>query len=88
MALPISSLIVFPTPVGVFPYIARFNEMEERLPHACGGVSYCNLEAERIEKSSPRLWGCFRRYSFPRHPPEVFPTPVGVFPMCGPRCMP
>nr|DAV39692.1 MAG TPA: hypothetical protein [Caudoviricetes sp.] len=50
---------VFPTHVGVFPHRVRNNEGEERLPHACGGVSKAPGATRQREKSSPRMWGCF-----------------------------
>ena len=53
----------------------------EGLPHARGGVS--SPEDARIARyqSSPRPWGCFhfRAVAAPHH--DVFPTPVGVFPL-------
>ena len=73
-------LVVFPTPVGVFPWAATRTTAATSLPHACGGVSWERWVRVRPHGSSPRLWGCF---VFPpahigQH--RVFPTPVGVFP--------
>ena len=33
-----------------------------------------------IEMSSPRPWGCFQTADDFIYTPQVFPTPVGVFP--------
>ena len=79
--LQISDLqIVFPTPVGVFPYDAAKATDYMSLPHARGGVSMSDSIWETEEGSSPRPWGCFHLLA-PSHTEEpVFPTPVGVFP--------
>ena len=51
--------IVFPTPVGVFPFITNMGSLAVRLPHARGGVSIkWGLLLQTLE-SSPRPWGCF-----------------------------
>ncbi len=79
--------LVFPTPVGVFPFVSPINRTEYCLPHARGGVSYFGSNLYIKEESSPRPWGCFYGWlgQFPRL--RVFPTPVGVFPSRGsPAC--
>ena len=74
------SEMVFPTPVGVFPWKLLSCRQEQSLPHARGGVSllldffYC------WNMSSPRPWGCFQIKSSLLYSLGVFPTPVGVFP--------
>ena len=75
---------VFPTPVGVFLPAWPPSSAESCLPHACGGVSQRALPSALRFRSSPRLWGCFRRAL--RRPDRlgVFPTPVGVFPCAQP----
>lgn len=70
---------VFPTPVGVFLDQSCGAPRSDRLPHACGGVSNAGRHPHSEEKSSPRLWGCFRRPAPLSARPAVFPTPVGVF---------
>ncbi len=72
---------VFPTPVGVFLTLAGKSYIFPGLPHARGGVSYAYHAFPGVAGSSPRPWGCFhkeRGWSILR---QVFPTPVGVFPM-------
>ena len=71
---------VFPTPVGVFPPKSITQGRQKSLPHARGGVSGLTPTESRRFRSSPRPWGCFQSDRPCRHPPEVFPTPVGVFP--------
>ncbi len=72
---------VFPTPVGVFPRPHRSRRPPAGLPHARGGVSIDEMLDWLQTKSSPRPWGCFHlRCSF-RPRCQVFPTPVGVFPL-------
>ncbi len=51
-----------------------------RLPHARGGVSSALSSVMFSTSSSPRPWGCFRRYRARVRAGHVFPTPVGVFP--------
>ncbi len=50
---------VFPTPVGVFPWLPAQPRGPCRLPHARGGVSLAFLALNKSSKSSPRPWGCF-----------------------------
>ena len=76
---------VFPTPVGVFPMSAAVESDTKGLPHACGGVSDRRKSCYCTVWSSPRLWGCFCRARPSRRRAVVFPTPVGVFLMCGLR---
>ena len=52
-------VLVFPTPVGVFPQETLSFRPTSCLPHACGGVSFRECKTVGIQKSSPRLWGCF-----------------------------
>ena len=73
------SIVVFPTPVGVFPpesiqYVAGYG-----LPHARGGVSKYQKPSAQKNPSSPRPWGCFLPSYRGFASPGVFPTPVGVF---------
>ena len=71
---------VVPTPVGVFPSLARMRDERARRPHARGGVSSkLSLYVAR-EGSSPRPWGCFQRHEQEQRRAYVVPTPVGVFP--------
>ena len=78
-ASPRRSAAVFPTPVGVFLISLSDALQAQRLPHACGGVSYQETIREVMVWSSPRLWGCFQiAYAAPCRS-TVFPTPVGVF---------
>ena len=71
---------VFPTPVGVFPSSAGMLRGLPRLPHARGGVSSELVAEVRALRSSPRPWGCFSTGAGISVSPNVFPTPVGVFP--------
>ncbi|SMG65047.1 conserved hypothetical protein [methanotrophic bacterial endosymbiont of Bathymodiolus sp.] len=52
-------LIVFPTPVGVFPFLYLWLGGVICLPHARGGVSLAMIVDKTPEGSSPRPWGCF-----------------------------
>ena len=72
---------VFPTPVGVFLLKAAHAGHHLGLPHARGGVSmsWCSRKVRR--GSSPRPWGCFQLMGFEHPHADVFPTPVGVFPI-------
>ncbi len=75
-----AALLVFPTPVGVFPSKGAITFASHSLPHARGGVSFFpDMSATHI-RSSPRPWGCFHRGEEGYAPRGVFPTPVGVFP--------
>ena len=71
---------VFPTHVGVFP--KRMVRLADTtgLPHACGGVSVAEGCLPSNVKSSPRMWGCFRKCLVAPCFSKVFPTHVGVFP--------
>ncbi len=73
------SVIVFPTPVGVFPDPLMLVRALASLPHARGGVSFRAAYAVSVEQSSPRPWGCFYIGGIEVLANEVFPTPVGVF---------
>ena len=53
------ALIVFPTPVGVFPRALQRNGDTCCLPHARGGVSMTTPLIWSLPWSSPRPWGCF-----------------------------
>ena len=72
-------VLVFPTPVGVFPPTIKVSPLATGLPHARGGVSAKNTPFILIAQSSPRPWGCFLRNAAEDLLQEVFPTPVGVF---------
>ena len=71
---------VFPTHVGVFPFVSRLVTALLCLPHARGGVSCARMLAKLVPESSPRTWGCFCRLRPRCCLPGVFPTHVGVFP--------
>ena len=51
---------VFPTHVGVFLLKGIRDALFPSLPHACGGVSVGHDARSRGNRSSPRMWGCFR----------------------------
>ena len=53
------TMVVFPTPVGVFPWQAGVLGRSLRLPHARGGVSAPDFPVKKSLSSSPRPWGCF-----------------------------
>ena len=72
--------LVFPTHVGVFPYGIAPLYVEDRLPHARGGVSEPHGQPKESSWSSPRTWGCFMIGGVSRARVSVFPTHVGVFP--------
>ena len=72
--------LVFPTPVGVFPFGRPATGRRDRLPHARGGVSVPGAALGTPLASSPRPWGCFYHQRYFQDPYHVFPTPVGVFP--------
>ena len=54
--------------------------LNERLPHACGGVSLHTYLSICPFWSSPRMWGCFLYLAKRIDYFDVFPTHVGVFP--------
>ena len=72
-------ILVFPTPVGVFPVLKDWHFARDCLPHARGGVSRLYHPGYRYLASSPRPWGCFRLLGISGRRWTVFPTPVGVF---------
>ena len=76
---PYKARFVFPTPVGVFPFITWAKQIKLSLPHARGGVSKNVSHEDKSALSSPRPWGCFLRVKLPSITGQVFPTPVGVF---------
>ncbi len=78
-------LEVFPTHVGVFPSTANGAKLNNRLPHARGGVSSFVRYHFSSSMSSPRTWGCFFHAQAARPYALVFPTHVGVFPPLGER---
>ena len=80
-SLVLLSDIVFPTPVGVFPACLGHGMDINRLPHARGGVSHSFQTRLYARWSSPRPWGCFYGTDHLLRNREVFPTPVGVFPL-------
>ena len=65
--------------MGVFPSAGRYSRERHCLPHARGGVSRSGHWLALWARSSPRPWGCFRRWRDWRGSNRVFPTPVGVF---------
>ena len=50
---------VFPTCVGVFPYMEFVMFCAIGLPHVRGGVSVSPMKPVAVRVSSPRAWGCF-----------------------------
>ena len=70
---------VFPTHVGVFPYMFTIAICLSRLPHARGGVSPHSWQFGHSMLSSPRTWGCFFAFGGLALSAHVFPTHVGVF---------
>ena len=76
--------LVFPTLVGVFPYLHEVEDLRSSLPHARGGVSARQRYLTPEEASSPRSWGCFRTRRKARPKDYVFSTLVGVFPRQSP----
>ncbi len=72
---------VFPTPVGVFLISFSIVVTLKSLPHARGGVSGTYVANQNGYKSSPRPWGCFFKIAYVSYYCQVFPTPVGVFPL-------
>ena len=70
---------VFPTHVGVFPILTRWQSWRRSLPHARGGVSKSSMPLLSKEESSPRTWGCFHQRKGRSRRDLVFPTHVGVF---------
>ena len=72
-------LMVFPTPVGVFPAPAAPAACRIRLPHARGGVAQVYSIPLWRAGSSPRPWGCCHITNYLCNKCRVFPTPVGVF---------
>ena len=72
-------ILVFPTPVGVFPQLVEPCRSSIGFPHARGGVSNRGAGLELHALFSPRPWGCFSGASFLDREWQVFPTPVGVF---------
>ncbi len=79
LAQAAATVMVFPTPVGVFLEEAGSAARAASLPHARGGVSNLLHLPCRIGWSSPRPWGCFCEARAQKGAPPVFPTPVGVF---------
>ena len=75
-----TGVLVFPTPVGVFPSAAACTATSAGLPHARGGVSEYWIKLAAQKASSPRPWGCFSATPSLQCHQAVFPTPVGVFP--------
>ena len=47
-----------------------------------GGVSPSAISASPANLSSPHAWGCFLDALYPKFFIDVFPTCVGVFPLC------
>ena len=75
---------VFPTCVGVFPFLSMSASRKSCLPHVRGGVSFVYEWYRYPIQSSPRAWGCFSRIEFCTSRAQVFPTCVGVFPVSSP----
>ena len=76
---PHLTIIVFPTPVGVFLVLSGSSRSSKGLPHARGGVSSDRGGDAACNRSSPRPWGCFSVIRDVERGEGVFPTPVGVF---------
>ena len=72
---------IFPTPVGVFPRPQVQSKVRRYLPHTRGGVSTHILQVCRYCVSSPHPWGCFLFPAANLLEIQIFPTPVGVFPV-------
>ena len=70
---------VFPTHVGVFPFLEKVPKIRKSLPHARGGVSAKLADIAKQRESSPRTWGCFQSPVVLHKVVGVFPTHVGVF---------
>ena len=68
--------------MGVFLLFSPFSKLNDRLPHARGGVSAAFCRGWLMQLSSPRPWGCFYIDGVGAAKISVFPTPVGVFPSC------
>ena len=75
----LTSRVVFPTHVGVFPECGFTTASRTSLPHARGGVSRIAIKVVKPSWSSPRTWGCFYHSGKPIRKHFVFPTHVGVF---------
>ncbi len=71
--------LVFPTQVGVFPYLTGGEDEAFRLPHTGGGVSKNPSIEGLLFESSPHRWGCFLTQRHSGRNAGVFPTQVGVF---------
>ena len=73
------SVVVFPTPVGMFRFHKARPPVPPSFPHARGDVPEAYAKAGDAQKFSPRPWGCsFIGIHFAvRY--QVFPTPVGMF---------
>ncbi len=63
----------------MFPEQSRRYYLRFSLPHAGGGVSSQMPQTLQGGLSSPRRWGCFRKYFEKHNLHFVFPTQVGVF---------
>ena len=70
--------------MGVFPPAPEASGEVWSLPHARGGVSSIPCPEDLDSASSPRPWGCFYLASLVDAYRQVFPTPVGVFPIAAP----
>ena len=70
--------------MGVFLSLRSRSRTPLRLPHARGGVSGWHRARFWKRSSSPRPWGCFFKQVIAVLFTEVFPTPVGVFPVFRP----
>ena len=79
---PHLDLWVFPTPVGVFLSPQGHGRTLPGLPHTRGGVSRKRNPRTSMPASSPHPWGCFYPATTLNPSSTVFPTPVGVFPLC------
>jgi len=73
---------VFPTCVGVFLQMDLPVLGTRGIPHVCGGVSSPYLLVLFAGVYSPRVWGCFQGDVRDDDAGIVFPTCVGVFPLC------
>ena len=66
----------------MFPQAEQAQAAIESLPHARGGVSSPARMPVCSAASSPRTWGCFCQGALGVCEAVVFPTHVGVFPLC------
>ena len=82
------SAVFFAVPSAVFPMGGVFPGKHSTdsecicLPHMGGGVSWARTTGSLMVESSPHGWGCFLMPVCNQLTAVVFPTWVGVFPIC------